>query len=641
MNNSCYFEYVKAMGGAAVSHVPEPLAPYSLLHIVHSALDPVLLLDHTWKVACINESASSVLGYQEADLIGFPIVKILPGWKESRSIVQTTFETGAVKKDRCILAVTVTIATWRTEQEHFHIALLHPGTHSSQNTEAVLASWELDVVQDRLQSSVELARLYGLDIAEFPGKYAELLKRIHPEDREYFDSAISRALQDGGYFNLDYRIIRNDGSVRLIEDRGEAFLNTSGQAIRLIALSRDVTGGTIENEELLKKISILNLLQQLAAAANEADDLDSLLQFTLDRVCAVSGWDAGHVWLWADADQVLKSSRVWYIRDEQVFKRFREVSSVTSFSSGVGIPGCVLASGRPQWFQRFSRDVDPRCDPAGIGNLHSVYAMPMLIREKIIGVMEFYISIDVPGPDAAIIEALSHAGSQIGRVIERVWSQEALQRSREHLRALAARLQAVREEERIRIAREIHDELGQLLTVLKIDLTLMRQNFEEGLTGPQTSQELLRMSKVSDSAIESVQRIASELRPMILDKLGFLEAIDWFCKDFSTRTGIACSLNVASKNLSPAEDHSIALFRIFQETLTNIARHAKASKVSITITDSPSSYLLTVQDNGLGIDHRQINAAKSLGLLGMRERAIALGGEVKISGKAGAGTLVS
>lgn len=629
------------MGDTAVSEAVDPFTPYSLVHMVHSVLDAVVLLDANWNIVCLNRPAASLLGYDQEELNGSALSKILPGWKSGENRAHVTFDSGAVQKDKSIVPLTVTLVTWRSEQEQLHFALLGPGNQKSPNQTSVSATWELDVTRGDIQSSEEFAQLYGTENENAPKNYPDLLSRIHPEDRDYFDSAVKQAMQQGGYFNLDYRIIRSDGSVRAIEDRGEALVNASGKAIRLIGTSRDITGGVLENDELLRKISILNLLQQIAAAANEADDLDSLLQFTLDRICAVGGWDAGHVWLWSDTAGVLEPSLIWYARDEQSFRRLREETTTTRFSSGNGIPGRVLASSRAQWFQRIASGLDSRCDLAGIGNQHAVYALPIFIRDKTVGIMEFFISVNAPSPDPAIVEALAHAGSQIGRVMERVLANKELQKSREHLRALAARLQAVREEERIRIAREIHDELGQLLTVLKIDLTLLRQSFEEGSTGPQTGAELLRMARVSDSAIESVQRIASELRPMILDKLGFLEAIDWFCKEFSARTGIVCSLNVTSGNLSPTEDRATALFRIFQETLTNIARHSGATRATITITDSPDSYLLSVQDNGRGIKRSEMKADNSLGLLGMRERAVVLGGEVTISGEPGVGTLVS
>lgn len=148
------------------------------------------------------------------------------------------------------------------------------------------------------------------------------------------------------------------------------------------------------------------------------------------------------------------------------------------------------------------------------------------------------------------------------------------------------------------------------------------------------------MIKVADSGIESVQRIATELRPLILEDLGLLEGIEWYAKDFEKRTGIRCEIKIPVGILSLEKDPSIALFRIFQEALTNAARHSKADSIQVSCLEEGQFLILKIQDNGIGIDPKKMNQSKSLGLIGMRERAVVLGGEVSITAGSEKGTSV-
>ncbi len=222
-------------------------------------------------------------------------------------------------------------------------------------------------------------------------------------------------------------------------------------------------------------------------------------------------------------------------------------------------------------------------------------------------------------------------------------AEQELSLSRENLRGLAARLQAVREEERTRVAREIHDVLAQELTRLKLDVAWLNRQMAQPLDAPRQKslqEKLAAMKEVADAAIGSVQRIATELRPVVLDSLGLCAAIEWQAKDFESRTGIWCSARVPESDLGLDRDRSTALFRILQESLTNVARHAEATRVEIELRHDADSIILTVRDNGRGIGDGELSDPHSVGLLGMRERATLLGGQCQISGEAGGGTAV-
>jgi len=229
-------------------------------------------------------------------------------------------------------------------------------------------------------------------------------------------------------------------------------------------------------------------------------------------------------------------------------------------------------------------------------------------------------------------------------ITSRKRAEEELLASREQLRALAGRLQAVREEERTRIAREIHDELGGALTGLKIDFSLLTRaalKIENETVRTSLLAGMDSMNESVDSTIQTVRRIAMELRPGVLDDLGLVAALEWQLKDFEKRTGIRCEFFPPEEDIGFDADLSTALFRIFQEALTNVARHSGATEVRVRLRADADSSTLEVEDNGKGIGKKKALSSKSLGLLGMRERAQMFGGRITVTGTPGTGTKVT
>jgi two-component system sensor histidine kinase UhpB len=223
-------------------------------------------------------------------------------------------------------------------------------------------------------------------------------------------------------------------------------------------------------------------------------------------------------------------------------------------------------------------------------------------------------------------------------VTDRKRGERELRESREQLRQLSASLQAVREEEKARIARELHDELGQALTGLKMDLAQLVSQLapeQRGAIGQADA-----MKALIETTVASVRRIATELRPLMLDDLGLLSTIEWLVSDFSRRTGIAVELTLPKVEFELDSELSTALFRVLQESLTNVARHAGASRVRITLSATESDVQLTVDDNGKGFGASLESGPKTFGLLGMRERATILGGELAVHSNPGAGTSI-
>jgi len=217
----------------------------------------------------------------------------------------------------------------------------------------------------------------------------------------------------------------------------------------------------------------------------------------------------------------------------------------------------------------------------------------------------------------------------------------ALMQSRKLLRDLAAHEERIKEEERKRIAREVHDELGGLLTGIKAYLSVAVDQAERA--GVAADPSLVDASNLANSAIETVRRVITDLRPSVLDQLGVWSALEWYVDQIQERTGLRCDCTIDAATTATAIDpeRSIALFRIVQEALTNVVRHAKASRVSIRATRHDDSVLVEVEDNGRGIETERLLNRESWGIVGMHERASYFGGELKITGSSGYGTVVA
>jgi two-component system sensor histidine kinase UhpB len=227
-------------------------------------------------------------------------------------------------------------------------------------------------------------------------------------------------------------------------------------------------------------------------------------------------------------------------------------------------------------------------------------------------------------------------------ITERRRVEEELHRSREELRNLYQHLHSVREEESKRIAREIHDELGQALTALKMDLSWLLSRLPDDLEYRALFRDkALSMTGLIDMTIRTVQKISAELRPGLLDDLGLPSAIEWQAQEFQSRTDIQCQFQFKGSDFKVDSDCATAMFRILQEALTNIVRHASASRVKIALREDAEKIELMISDNGRGITFAEIDSPGSLGIIGMRERLRPFGGELRLSGVSRKGTKVT
>lgn len=303
--------------------------------------------------------------------------------------------------------------------------------------------------------------------------------------------------------------------------------------------------------------------------------------------------------------------------------------------------GLALAQGRvASWVGKPLRELLQH-RPQSIAYIEQCFAEQSVIREE----MEYSFVTDARNVDFVVIYSFVYPDmvlTHIDDVTERKRSERRIRESREQLRALAARLESVREEERTQLSREIHDELGQLMTGLKMDLAWIRKRILEfgGYAADTMMGRVQQMNGLLDDSIQTVRKIAGQLRPALLDQLGLMPAMEWQAKEWQSRTGITCQIDMLIEEPHFSHEQATELFRVFQELLTNIARHAEATKVTVVLDEVENEMYLEVRDNGRGIREEEINRPVSLGILGMEERAARIGGRIIFTGEPGKGTTV-
>jgi PAS domain S-box-containing protein len=407
---------------------------------------------------------------------------------------------------------------------------------------------------------------------------------VHPDDREMVIGNVRKMLTGERHTSYEFRTIAKDGSIHWIEE----IVRPTQYEGRVAVLGNimEVTE-KVESREKRKELETIEA-SILAAIPHAVIGLkDRRIIFANDGVQSVFGWKVDE--LIGKSTRILYRTEGDYEKMDGLYSRLEQQKTVlTEFP-------CRHQDGT---------DIECMVSASRIGE--------SLTKKNIVITYE--------------------------DITERDRAKKELEQSREQLRNLYAHLQSVREKERTRIARELHDELGQLLTALNTDLIMLQKKIPEKEVALLEKTDV--MVKLIDMTMKTLKRIYMDLRPGMLDHLGLVAAIRWQIEEFKKRSGIGCSIITEPDEMSLDDDLSTAIFRIFQETLTNILRHAEATKVNVRLKKTKTFVDLVVRDNGQGVGEEELAKTDSFGLIGIRERAIALGGTAQIWGEQGSGTTV-
>lgn len=402
-----------------------------------------------------------------------------------------------------------------------------------------------------------------------------------------------------------------------------AELQQTNERLKAEIIKRQATEEALQQHtEQLKALHKIGL--ELAAEL----DLDNLLQSIVVPAIELVNGRAGGLYLYRPEPDLLE----WSVA---VGEETAPIGSV--LRRGEGVSGRVWETGQPLIIDDYQH-WDRRAEVYAGSPWQSVMGVPIRWGQEFLGVLT--ILSDILGAftqlDAGLLTLFAN---QAAIAIYNARLFEAERAAQTQLRDLAGYLQSAREEERTLIAREIHDEFGQTLTALNMDLSWLLRHLPPQET--ELTAKAKGMSALLDASLQTVRRIATDLRPGMLDDLGLPAAMEWQTQDFTRRTGITCALQLDDEELTLQRDLATTLFRIFQETLTNVMRHAGATRVEVSLERTSHELVLVVQDNGRGITKTQLTSRKSLGLMGMHERVNAWDGSIIFQGVAGQGTTVT
>ncbi len=411
----------------------------------------------------------------------------------------------------------------------------------------------------------------------------DVLSIVAPEYRNAF-ADLSRRVFAGDTGTLEFEIIGFKGTRRWLETHAVPLRTPRGEVHSVLGITRDITNRKRAEQALRESQARLQLV---ARATNDA------------------------VWDWD-----LVTDALWL---------------ADGFQKMFGYTPDEIEPGPEAWYNRLHPDDRERVITgvrAAIDGGETSWSDEYRFRRKDGGYAEIY--------DRGYV--MHDANGRPVRMVGSMMEVSERKRTEAQLRNLAARLEAIREEERTRIAREIHDEVGQALTALKMDLAWLAKKVPP--RGTPVRKKLLGMEGVIDGTMDALHRILAELRPGVLDDLGLPAAIRWLAEEFKRRTEIACTVHMTGGEPGLDSSQATAVFRILQEALTNVARHAGATQVEIRLHVLPTAFELVVTDDGRGITSAELQASGTLGILGMRERALTWHGRVTVHGEPGRGTTV-
>lgn len=441
-----------------------------------------------------------------------------------------------------------------------------------------------------------VASMWGYSPEEFTNDPTFWKERIHPDDRPLVFKALPQLFEKNRY-DLEYRFLHNNGQYRWVSDKLRLLRDQTGEPLEIVGSWHEIDEQKALEEELVFQRTLLKSHSKAA--------LDGIMVILQGRQ-GVS-FNERFIDMW------------------EIPPGFGEKRSIDVI---IGWMSDKLRN--PRHLMKKSKFLDPHQaeesrDQVELkdGRTFDIYSAPVRSPEGVYhGIVSYHR--DITERKKMIAELNNHA--------------EELEESRQELRNLSVHLQSLIEEERTRIARQIHDEFGQPLTALNFDLAWMKDRLDQNQL--ELHDKIAAMSLSISSTIERMHQISMELRPGILDEVGLSAAMEWELKNFQNRSGLDCHMTSNLNEMTIDKGRSTALFRVFQESLTNILRHAKATAVKVSIAQKGSDLVMQLEDNGIGITEEQIKDPKSLGLIGMRERMHSWCGKVRI-GEGKNGTTVT
>lgn len=576
------------------------------------ANDIILLHDSAGNIVDFNGRALAVYGYTAEELSGMNLsllqaTEFARPFEETREEVDlagaSRFESTHVKKDRNLFPVESSVRSINITGKKYYQAIIHDITERKSAEEklrrserglaeaqrlAHLGSWELDLVSNVLTWSDENYRIFEIDPERFGASYEAFLNAVHPEDRDWVNKVYTDSVRNKAPYDIVHRLQFQDGRIKYVNEICETHYDEDGKPLRSIGTTHDITERRRMEQELQKQKSFM--WQVMDTDPNQIFVRDAKGNFLLanQSAAAAHGMTPNEMLgkNLAEIDPSPEEAASCLQTDRELIGQGRKLDLVELHT---------LPSGEQRWMLMIKRRLTMPDGQLG----------------------ELCIAVDITEQKRYEIE---------------------LAESYKKLQQLSLHLENVRSDEREKIALNLHDEMGATLAAIKMGIAWLAPKLPAD--APQLSAEAARITGLVSDGIHTMHQIVTQLRPNLLGDVGLAAAIKDYAKKFRRHSGIECILDLPEEELTLNESQSLTIFRILQESLTNVVKHARANRVDIHFAERGGSLQMVIKDNGIGFDPA-MHMEQAFGLLGIRERALMVGGKTRISSAPGKGVRVS
>ena len=612
--------------------------------LMEQAADGIFVADADGNYVEVNPTGCRMLGYTREEMLDRNIRDLIPADDQARTPIRWTAlhsgesiiaERRLLRKDGALLSVEISAKrldngdlqalvrdiTARKQAE----ARLRESERRLAEAQrlAHLGAWEWDMRTNRVTWSDELYRIFGLQPGQFDATYEAFQKHIHPDDRAHISQAVRHALQGRQPYLDEHRIVRSDGATRIIRPRAEVELDAQGRPVRMVGTAHDVTEQKEVEIRAQREAARTEVLLRVAARLNAELEVDAVLNALCEETADVLGVPIVYV--------VLHESG----------------GPANVYAAGLGVPPAYAQHLLPvphTSYDAYRREPDriiipdvsaiggmPNAELHAALSIRTTVMMNIMRQRALVGalvIMTREVVREFTDDELALLRGLA---DQAAQAVVTAQLFEQVRMSRERLRRLTRQVVSAQEEERRRLSRELHDEAGQALTGLEISLKLIDADLPSSPSG--LRQRLADAIALTGTTMDQIRLLAQDLRPPALDAVGLNLTLEGYCRGFAARTGLA--VDYAGMEVPEVSDTiNITLYRVLQEALTNVVKHAHARQVRVALGYAVGTLMLLIVDDGRGFDKQALapgsRPATGIGLIGMQERVELLGGRLEI-----------
>jgi len=498
---------------------------------------------------------------------------------------------------------------------------------------AKIGSWNFDTNTNEVRWSEEVFRIFDIEKSEFDGTYGAFLNRVHPDDRRRVLEENSDARAGKDSFEIEYRVITRSGEVKIIREIGYARKGPAGRVVGLLGTAQDITERKRATEALRARTQHLEAIRAVTTEITRELNFTKLLVLIIQSATDLVGASAGRVWLWDEEAQVL-APKAWQGPVDWIGE--------VQLRLGEGVVGTIARTRKGLIVNDYTES--PYAHPLfrERGGFTAVMGEPLLYRDRLLGAL----MVSDQGTERSFSdpdhETLRLFATQAAIAIENARLFQSVSEQHAQLRTLTARLADAGEMERQQLSRELHDCVGGNLSAVNLNLSILQSQLQTQGTAGATAR-IEASIRLVEEAVQHIRSVMIELRPPLLDDQGVVASLRWYVDQFSARTSVASAVRGEEPSPRLPRSAEIALFRIAQEVLTNVAKHAQAREVTLIVEATAEQGRLTIADDGVGFDPATVRPSGERprwGLITMRERAVAIGGSLRVESRQGSGTRV-